>query len=44
MAVAKVRDSIIHAVRPTHSWWTAPTHPRVTPPTTHHANAVRPEE
>ena len=44
MAVAIVRDSIIHAARPAHSWRTPPTHPRVTPPTTRHTNAVRPKE
>ena len=44
MAVAVVRDLMIHAALPAHSWRTTPTHPRDTPPTTHHTNAVRPEE
>jgi hypothetical protein len=46
LAVAIVGESIIHTARPGHSWQTRtpPTHPRVTPPTAHHADAVRPEE
>ena len=43
-AVAIIRDPIIHAGRPAHSGRTPPTHPRDTPPTTHHANAIHPEE
>lgn len=46
VAVAIVRDLIIHTAHPAHSWRTgaSPTHPRVTPPTAHNADAVRPEE